>query len=204
MPTDVSGATSQAETAALHSRAMENLRFIRETMESAGAFTAVPGMGVAAMGLTALVTAVAARWTTTTEGWLLTWCADAVVAFAIGAWAMRRKAARARQPLSSGAGRRFVLALGPALASAALLTVVLDRSGATGLIPGAWLLLYGVGVVGAGAFSVRIVPVLGASFMALGTLTLLAPSGWSNALMAAGFGGLHVTFGLVIARRHGG
>jgi hypothetical protein len=73
-----------------------------------------------------------------------------------------------------------------------------------GLLPGVWMLLYGVGVVAAGTFSVRIVPVMGLAFMVVGTVALFAPASWTTACMAAGFGGLHLFFGTLIARRHGG
>jgi predicted phage tail protein len=66
------------------------------------------------------------------------------------------------------------------------------------------MLLYGIGVVAAGTFSVRIVPVMGVAFMLAGTIALFAPSTFSTQYMAAGFGGLHLFFGTLIARRHGG
>ncbi len=132
------------------------------------------------------------------------WLADAAVAAAIGGWTLRRKAATLGEKIASGVGRRFLLNLSPALLAAAVMTVVLLREGLATLVPGAWLLLYGVAVVSGGSFSVPPVPVMGVCFIALGAFALLAPPAWANYLLAAGFGGLHVAFGLIIARRYGG
>jgi hypothetical protein len=85
-----------------------------------------------------------------------------------------------------------------------VLTAVLLKAGLFGALPGVWLLLYGTGVVTGGAFSVRTVPVMGLGFMVLGSAALLAPAAWGDAMMACGFGGLHIVFGSVIAWRHGG
>jgi hypothetical protein len=156
------------------------------------------------MGLSALAAAPLAQRAPTREDWILIWLADALLALALGGWAMARKARRAGQRVSRGAGRRFVLALGPPLFAAAVLTGVLARTGSVELLPGVWLLLYGAGVVTAGAFSIRAVPVMGLSFMALGIAAFIVPFSWADPLMAAGFGGLHVAFGWIIARRYGG
>jgi hypothetical protein len=183
---------------------MDNLRFIRETMERAGAFTAVPGSGGIAMGTTALFTALIAARQHQAGAWLVTWVCGAAVAFVEGVAAMVWKARAARLPLLSAAGRKFALGLAPPLLVSVLLTAVLYLHGVPELIPGVWLVLYGTGVVSAGAYSVRVVPVMGMCFIAAGSAALLSPPGWANWYMAAGFGGLHVAFGIVIARRYGG
>jgi hypothetical protein len=189
---------------ALHARAMDNLSFIRSTMERATAFTAVPGWGGVAMGITALLATLLASNSPSVNQWLAVWLSASALAFAIGGWAMVMKARRAGTTVFSYSGRRFVLSYVPPLAVGALLTLVLVRAELYSALPGTWLLLYGTGVVTGGAFSVRVVPIMGFCFMALGAIALLAPSGWGEWLLAAGFGGLHIIFGLIIARRYGG
>jgi multisubunit Na+/H+ antiporter MnhC subunit len=183
---------------------MDNLRFIRETMEGAACFTAVSGVAEMAVGATALVAAWLARRQPMVELWLSTWLVEAALALLLTAAGMAWKAGRAGVSLFDKPGRRFVLALLPPLAAGALLTVVLYAAGLTLLLPGVWLLLYGTGVATGGAFSVRIVPVMGLAFMLLGTVALVAPPTWGDAFLAVGFGGLHLVFGGLIAWRHGG
>ncbi len=189
---------------ALHLRAMDNLRFIRQTMEEAAYFTAVSGVGEIAVGLTALAAAWLAWRQPTALGWLRCWLGEALVAAMITGGAVVWKARQARISLLSRPGRRFALGLLPPLGAGALLTYALFAAGAHALLPGLWLLLYGTAVVTGGAFSVRIVPVMGLGFMALGALALFVPAAWGNVLLAAGFGGLNLVFGVYIARRHGG
>ena len=195
---------SRGEPQALQDRALDHLQFIRQTMERAGAFTAVPGWGGAAMGLSAVAAAVLAARQESARAWLAVWLADAALALTVGLGSMWRKARRVDVSLRRGAGWRFLLSLCPPLAAGALLTAALYRGGSLYAIPGAWLLLYGTGVVTGGAFSVRIVPLMGVCFMVLGALALFAPPAWGNVLLATGFGGLQVIFGIVIARRYGG
>lgn len=193
-----------AEPPALHARAMDNLRFIRETMEQAAAFTAVSGWGMVGIGLVAFVAAAAAARQPTPARWLETWVGAGVVALCVSVWTTARKAARANVPVLSGPGRKLVISFSPPMIVGALLTIVLFRAGLTWPLPGLWLLLYGTAVVTGGSYSARVVPVMGAFFMALGAVALFAPAAWSAAMLAAGFGGLHVAFGILIARRYGG
>lgn len=188
----------------LSARAMDNLRFIRETMEQAGSFTAVPGWGGVAMGVTALVAAALAAIQSNDGLWLRIWLAEAVVGALIGAFTMWRKAQRAQTPLLAAPGRKFALAYLPPVVVGAILTAALHNLGLTRLLPAVWLLCYGSGVVTAGALSVRIVPVMGLCFMLTGLAALLSPEAWHDPLLAFGFGGLHIVFGVLIARRHGG
>jgi len=172
-------------------------------MERAGSFTAVPGWGGVAMGVVALAAAPLASQTATREGWLGVWLAAAALAVGIGVFSIFRKARATGLSLRSGPARKFALAFAPPLAVGALLTLVLHRAGMDSVLPGVWLLLYGVAVVAGGAYSVPIVPVMGAGFLLLGALSVLVPA-WGTPLMAAGFGALHILFGFIIARRHGG
>ena len=192
------------EPPALHARAMDNLRYIRETMERASAFTAVPGWGQVAIGVTALITTWVATRQTSAKGWLQAWIVEAVVSLLNSGRTKDRKARALQLPLLSGPGRKVAFSLAPPMLVGVLLTVALYRGGSMGLIPGMWLLLYGTGVVTGGMFSVRVVPVMGFCFMLLGAVALFSPAAWGNVFMALGFGGLHLVFGLVIARRHGG
>ncbi|HJQ10014.1 MAG TPA: hypothetical protein VJ840_03210 [Gemmatimonadaceae bacterium] len=193
-----------AEPPALHARAMDNLAFIRDTMEKAGSFTAVSGWGMVAVGVIATIAAVIASSQNSVLRSIYVWIAAAVLAPAVSAWAIVRKARRAHMPLFSGPGRKFVLSFSPPMLVGALLTVVLYRAGVVEAIPGMWLLLYGTAVVAGGAFSVRLIPVMGICFMLAGTMALFTPASWNDWIMAAAFGGLHIAFGIPIARRHGG
>ena len=189
----------------MHAHAAENLRFIREAMARATEFTAVPGWGGVLMGVSAVVTAVVSGPPDGSRRWLLIWLADAAVAAAIALVAMTIKARRSGAPLSSAAPAfRFALAFVPPLVAGMVLTPVFATMGLMARLPGCWLLLYGTAVATGGAFSVRVVPLMGVCFMALGAIAFAAPAAWGHWFMAAGFGGLHIVFGLVIARRYGG
>lgn len=184
--------------------AIEDLRFIRQTMERSSSFTAVSGWGQVTVGVSALLAAGLAWRQTSTSGWLAVWLGEAALALGIALFAIYRKAHAKGLPLTSGPGKKFGLSFLPPAIAGMVLTLVLARAGLTRLLPGTWLLLYGAGVVTGGAFSVAIVPVMGASFMLLGAMAFVVPVAWGNAFMAAGFGGLHILFGMLIARRHGG
>lgn len=210
-----------APPAAPEQSAHAHLRFIRETMARTAAFTAVPGWGGVAMGVTALAAAALAHGQPTAADWMRVWSAEALVGFALGVAFTAAKARRHRTPLLSGQGRKFLLGLLPALLAAVALTLAVygydvgttdqyfarqdpAATASLRLLPGLWLLLYGAGVAAAGMFSVRLVPFMGSAFLLLGALALLAPAAWGDGFLAAGFGGLQIAFGLLIARRHGG
>lgn len=193
-----------SEPIAVHDRAMDNLRFIRQTMESATAFTAVPGIAGVLMGVTALAAAVIATMQQSEVAWLAVWVAEATLAVVIAGVGIVLKARAAGIPLFSGPARKFLLSFLPPVGTAVLLTPALYSLDAAEAIPAVWLLLYGAGIMTAGTFSVRVVPMMGLAFMILGGATLLAPPSAGDAFLAAGFGGLHIVFGLIIARKHGG
>jgi hypothetical protein len=189
---------------ALHERAMDDLRFIRATMEKAGSFTAVPGWGGVGIGASALIAAPIAAQQARPDLWLGVWLVTAAVATLIAVGSMALKARRSNVALSTGPGRKFLLSFLPPVSAAVAMTAALYAHDATSLLPGLWLLSYGAAVVTAGTFSVGAVPLMGTAFMGLGALALATPATWGDAWMAAGFGALHVGFGLLIARRHGG
>jgi hypothetical protein len=199
----ISSAAS-AQPPALHDRAIDNLRYIRETMERAETVTAISGWGIAAAGGVAFVATAATIQSPVSTRWVVTWMAAAVVAFAVSLGATLRKASRSQTPFLNGATRRLALAFVPAMFIAAVLTGALMRAGLGALLTPLWLLCYGAAVCAAGMFSVRVIPVMGVAFILLGSVAALVPSRFETLFMAAGFGGLHVLFGVLIARRYGG
>lgn len=195
---------TQTEPPALHDRAMDNLRYIRETMERATAFTGISGWGEIAIGVTALLASGIAALQSTFNAWLSVWIAEGLISLLIAGWSMDRKARAIEMPLGSGPGRKAVFSLTPPMIAGGLLTVMLVQAGMTNAIPGVWLLLYGTGVITGGMYSVKVVPIMGICLMTLGALALFAPPSFANWFMAAGFGGLHLVFGAIIVRKYGG
>jgi hypothetical protein len=184
--------------------ALEQLQFIRQTMESATSFTAVPGWAMVLLGITALAAALLAHKADSPATWVLLWVGEAVLAGLISVVGMVRKAGSLTKLAGSIPARKCALSLAPPLAAGAVLTIVLMERHLFAILPGMWLMLYGVAVITGGAFSVRIVPVMGICFAIFGTVALALPAVWADATMAAGFGGLHIVFGAVIASKHGG
>jgi hypothetical protein len=189
---------------ALHARALDDLRYIRRTMEGAASFTALSGWGMFAIGVTAFPAAYLAAGAEPRRIWMLLWLIEAIVGVAIGVGTTARKARKAQEPLFGRPGRKFALTFATPMAAGAILTIPLYYGGMAALLPGMWLLLYGTAFATAGAFSVSTVPVMGLCFMVAGTAALASPASLGNYFMAAGFGALHLVFGALIARKHGG
>lgn len=188
----------------MHEHALDNLKYIRSTMENTTAFTAVPGYGMVLVGCSALLAAFLGAGAKTREAWLAIWTAEGMAAILLGFIALIWKANHSGVSLLSSPARRFGLGFAPPLLAGAAFTAAAARSNHYDEVSGLWLLLYGCGVITGGISSVRPVILMGITFMALGTLTLFTPSHYNNISLAAGFGGLHIIFGAWIARKHGG
>jgi len=190
--------------AAQRVRALDNLQFIRDTMERAGSFTAISGLGMVAAGVVAVIVSLVAAGRPTIAGWVAAWITGGLVSTVVLLGAMIQKAHGVGTQLLSGPGRKLALCFTPPMLVAVLLTAALYRAGLPSALPGVWLMLYGTAVIAGGTFSVPTVPVMGGCFVVLGAVALYAPAGWGNWLLALGFGGLHLAFGAAIAWRHGG
>ena len=207
MPTPPKTPTTSDEQASntinLIERAEDNLRFIRSTMESASVFTGLSGRGFVLTG----ISAVFASWLATTQAdpqhWFVVWMGELALATVIASGFTWKKTRQQGVLLRLTAIRKLVAAFLPAMLVGALLSLVMYREQLISLLPGIWLSLYGAAVITAGAWSVRVLPVMGAMFMLLGAAALLTPVS-ADWLMAIGFGGLHIVFGTMIWRRYGG
>ncbi len=196
--------TMRDEPPSLHGRAMDNLEFIRNTMQRSTEFTAVPGYGGVWMGVTAIGAAVIAGMQTTWLMWTAVWIVEAFLAVSVGAMMMWQKSKYIETPLNSEPAKKFALGFAPAIISAIILTVLLSLKGLFQYLPSVWLTLYGTAVVSGGAYSVKIVQVKGWFFIALGAISIFVPAVYGNGLMGIGFGIFNVVFGLIIAKKHGG
>ena len=197
-------ASEANEPVNISDRAIDNLKFIRETMERSAVFTSVPGYGGMLMGATAIGAAIVANQQIYLRNWLVVWIVEAVLAFFVGLLAMWQKSKIADTPLVSAPARKFALSFAPPLVCGIVITLGLWRSENYELMIPVWHLLYGAAVVCGGAFSVKAIPVMGWCFIALGAVAFFLPKGYGDELMLLSFGVLHVVFGFVIARKYGG
>jgi hypothetical protein len=189
---------------ALHERAAESLEFIRDTMARSAWFTAVPGRGGVAMGVIGVLAAVAGSRVSDVWTWLGIWLLAAAVAVPIGLVAMVLKARAHGTTLWAGAGRRFMQGFMPALAAGAMLTFAIVRAGRFDILPAAWLLSYGAGVLAGATSSVPVLTWVGVGIMVLGAGATLSAGHWGDMWLGAGFGVMQIVFGIIIARKHGG
>ncbi len=187
----------------LHQHAEDNLRFIRATMENSTSFTGVSGLGYVLAGLSALPAAWLAASQADAAGWLVIWMLELVLASVVAFSLTAIKSVKQGRSLTSPSGRKLLFAFLPAMTAGGLVTLSFFLSGHVALLPGVWLSLYGAAVMTAGAWSVRIIPVMGAVFMFAGAVTLLTPVS-GDVMLALGMGGLHIIFGILIWRHHGG
>ncbi|HET7040330.1 MAG TPA: hypothetical protein VFH97_10625 [Gemmatimonadales bacterium] len=185
-----------------HQQAKEALEFIRHTMENASSYTAVSGWGLVGVGLVGLAAAaVAARLGQPAA--LQVWVPAATLAIAVQAVANAGKAKRLSVPLWSGAFRKLAWVMAPVLVAGAVLTYALAEAGVPSLLPGTWLALYGAGVTAGGTLSVRAIRGMGLLLLTLGAVALLRPA-LGAPFLAAGFGAVHLAFGMLVISRHGG
>lgn len=192
------------EPPSLHGRAIDNLEFIRDAMQRSTEFTAVPGYGGVLMGATAIGASIIASMQPTDRGWLVTWLVEAFLAFSIGLLMMWQKSKLVEMPLTSVPAKKFARGFAPSLIAGVILTALLYLNGSFRILPAVWLTLYGTAVVSGGAYSVRTVPILGWLFITLGAISVFVPAAYGDLFMGIGFGGLHMVFGFVIARKYGG
>ena len=189
---------------AMHERAAESIEFIRETMVRSASFTAVPGHGGVAMGMIGVVAAAFGTYAPTPRAWLGTWLVAAIMAAPIGLVATIHKARRNNVALWSASGRRFMQGFLPALVAGAALTWGLVQAERIELLAPTWLLLYGAGILAGATASIPVLTWLGAEFMILGAGAVITGGHWADLWLGAGFGGLQIVFGIIIARKHGG
>ena len=185
-------------------RAIDNLRFIRETMERSTVFTSVPGYGGILMGATAVAAAYIAHSQVFLRDWLTVWLTEAGLAFFIGLLAMWQKTKLSKTSLFSTPARKLLMNALPPMLCGVFITLGLWRLGHFEAMIPVWILTYGAAVVCGGAFSVRAVPLMGWCFIALGAAAFFLPANLGNVMMGLSFGALHIVFGFIIGRKFGG
>ena len=181
--------------------AEQTLSVIRTLMERGTRYTNVSGNAGVAAGLLTLFGCALRVWAHTP--FMNTWMGVLIAAGGATVYFTADMARANGEPLWTRQAKTVVLALMPAFVSALVLTVVLDRVGQQALLPGVWMLLWGVGSLSMGFFTPRIMWILGLTFMGVGTATLLLPpvaDAWSMGLT---FGAIHLIYGsaLTLLRR---
>ncbi len=192
--------------------ALQDLLYIRKTLEAAGQFTAVPGKCLMAAGLIALAgTAFNAYYTQ--APWepgarlplaLDTWGVVLVASLAIVSYGIYRKSQQMETAIQPPLVRKLAWSLSPALFVGAILTNLAVSSHNLSWLPAIWLGCYGAAVTNGGQVSVRPIRYMGVSFLLVAGGAALSPSGMGLTWVAVGFGWLHLVYGAYIAWRYNG
>jgi hypothetical protein len=183
----------------IDSHAATTLRYIRASMEAAASL-AVPGSAGIAMGIVGLLASVISSIPNWHQHWLGIWLAAAIVAAGLGGTLLTRQSSLRGLTLAGTPLRKFTLCLVPGLFGGAVMTAVNWSYGSLHAIPGTWLLVYGCALIAASAATTRTIGFMGGLFAALGLLTLALPDNLQMLMLGAGFGALHLIFGLLIGR----
>jgi hypothetical protein len=190
----------QSNTVTLESHAAATLRHIRASMDAAGTIP-VPGSAGIAMGIIGLIAAGLAATESLHPYRLFVWLCAAAIASGAAGILLARQASLQGSTLLGAPARKFLLCLLPGLFAGAVMTAVLWSAGNLQTIPGTWLLSYGCALVSTSALTGRMIGVLGGLFVALGLLAFWLPDALQNVALGAGFGELHVVFGILIGRQ---
>lgn len=190
----------------------DSLLYIRRTLEAAGRLSTVSGSGIFFVGIMALA-AVVANTRVTGTPWdqdgrsyraLTVWAVLLVFSAAVTALSMARKSRHTGVAFWSPVLRKALWPFSAPMALGAILSAAVLRAQNLELLPVIWLGCYGAALTAAGVMSVSPVRWMGISFLLLAASAAFLPASAGLALLAAGFGLLHIIFGAYIHWRHDG
>lgn len=186
-------------TVHLDSHAAATLRYIRRSMEGA-VLLAVPGSAGLILGTIALLATALCLAPELHKFWVAIWLSAALLGAVLGSTLIVRESSLRDLRLHGTPLLKFALCLSPSLGAGLVMTAVHWFGGNLHAIPGTWLLLYGCALLAASAATTTIIAALGMLFVLFGLAALLLPDEWQLLMLGAGFGGLHIIFGLLIGR----
>jgi len=192
----------------------DSLLYIRRTLDAAGRLSTVSGSGIFFVGILALA-AVLVNVRITGTPWgagaqpyhsyaLVVWAALLVLSAAIAAFSMASKSRHTGLVFWSPVLRKALWPFSAPMALGAILSAAVIRAQNPEFLPVIWLGCYGAALTAAGVMSVSPVRWMGISFLVLALSAVFLPASAGLALLAAGFGMLHIIFGAYIHWRHDG
>ncbi len=174
----------------------ETLDVIRTLMERGTHYRNLSGHAGVAAGCVALIGAAARAWLKTPFS--LTWGLVFTLAMSAAVFYTARMARENGEVFWTRQARTIVLALTPAFFAAVVLSYVLDAVGQRGMLPGIWMLMWGVGALAMSFFTPRVIWMLGSAFLACGAATLLAGLQDDALTMGLTFGAIHLLYGVIL------
>jgi len=197
--------------------AAKHLATIRRIMESATRLTVLPGRAAILGGLLALAGCGVTYWqmgsldlaqintlaASLRHRLICVWAAVAVLGIAMDVLMTVLTARKHGQRAWSRLAQMAAYTVGPGIAAGLFLTVALGMQGQWQMVPGVWMMLYGVALWMASVMSVRAPSVLGLVFFAAGALTIFWLSHVALLMVGLTFGVAHIVYGIYLLARFG-